>query len=160
MSTDNDFPGWHGTTIVAVRKGNKVVIAGDGQVSVGNTVMKHNAKKVRRLAGGKVIGGFAGARYSHFRNPLPPGFHAGSPCKEPSMSSRAGTETARLRRLRRAAARQGLAILAAGKPASKGLGGYMLSNDETRKVVLGGEPKPYAATLDEIEAWLESEGGE
>ena len=56
----------HGTTIVAVRKGNTVVIAGDGQVSVGNTVMKHNAKKVRRLAGGKVIGGFAGATADAF----------------------------------------------------------------------------------------------
>ena len=66
MSKDNEFPGWHGTTIVAVRKGNKVVIAGDGQVSVGNTVMKHNAKKVRRLAGGKVIGGFAGATVDAF----------------------------------------------------------------------------------------------
>ena len=48
MPTNNDFPGWHGTTIVSVRKGNTVVIAGDGQVSVGNTVMKHNARKVRR----------------------------------------------------------------------------------------------------------------
>ena len=66
MSKDNDFPGWHGTTIVSVRKGNKVVIAGDGQVSVGQTVMKHNAKKVRRLAGGKVIGGFAGATADAF----------------------------------------------------------------------------------------------
>jgi ATP-dependent HslUV protease subunit HslV len=66
MSKDNEFPGWHGTTIVAVRKGNTVVIAGDGQVSVGNTVMKHNAKKVRRLAGGKVIGGFAGATADAF----------------------------------------------------------------------------------------------
>jgi ATP-dependent HslUV protease subunit HslV len=66
MSKDNEFPGWHGTTIVAVRKGKKVVIAGDGQVSVGNTVMKHNAKKVRRLAGGKVIGGFAGATADAF----------------------------------------------------------------------------------------------
>jgi ATP-dependent HslUV protease subunit HslV len=66
MSKDNEFPGWHGTTIVAVRKDNKVVIAGDGQVSVGNTVMKHNAKKVRRLAGGKVIGGFAGATADAF----------------------------------------------------------------------------------------------
>ena len=66
MSKDNDFPGWHGTTIVAVRKGRKVVIAGDGQVSVGQTVMKHNAKKVRRLAGGKVIGGFAGATADAF----------------------------------------------------------------------------------------------
>jgi ATP-dependent HslUV protease subunit HslV len=66
MSQDNAFPGWHGTTIVAVRKGNKVVVAGDGQVSVGNTVMKHNAKKVRRLADGKVIGGFAGATADAF----------------------------------------------------------------------------------------------
>jgi len=66
MSDDNNFPGWHGTTIVSVRKGNQVVIAGDGQVSVGQTVMKHTAKKVRRLAGGKVIGGFAGATADAF----------------------------------------------------------------------------------------------
>jgi ATP-dependent HslUV protease subunit HslV len=52
---------FYGTTIVAVRKGSKVAIAGDGQVSFGNTVMKSNAKKVRRLSGGDVIGGFAGA---------------------------------------------------------------------------------------------------
>lgn len=64
--SDNAFPGWHGTTIVSVRKGNRVVVAGDGQVSVGNTVMKHNAKKVRPLAGGKVIGGFAGATADAF----------------------------------------------------------------------------------------------
>ena len=66
MSKDNEFPGWHGTTIVSVRKGNKVVIAGDGQVSVGNTVMKHNARKVRRLVGDKVIGGFAGSTADAF----------------------------------------------------------------------------------------------
>jgi ATP-dependent HslUV protease subunit HslV len=66
MSTEGAFPNWHGTTIVAVRKGGKVVVAGDGQVSVGNTVMKHNARKVRRLAGGKVIGGFAGATADAF----------------------------------------------------------------------------------------------
>ena len=66
MANDSSFPGWHGTTIVAVRKGDKVVVAGDGQVSVGQTVMKHNAKKVRRLAGGKVIGGFAGATADAF----------------------------------------------------------------------------------------------
>ena len=66
MPTNNDFPGWHGTTIVSVRKGNKVVIAGDGQVSVGNTVMKHNARKVRRLVGDKVIGGFAGSTADAF----------------------------------------------------------------------------------------------
>ncbi|RYE79935.1 MAG: ATP-dependent protease subunit HslV [Hyphomicrobiales bacterium] len=64
--SDNEFPGWHGTTIVAVRKGSRVVVAGDGQVSVGNTVMKHQARKVRPLAGGKVIGGFAGATADAF----------------------------------------------------------------------------------------------
>ena len=53
---------YHGTTIVGVKKGGKTVIAGDGQVSLGNTVIKPNAKKVRRIGeGGKVIGGFAGA---------------------------------------------------------------------------------------------------
>lgn len=64
--SETAFPGWHGTTIVAVRKGNTVVIAGDGQVSVGATVMKHQAKKVRRLSNGKVIGGFAGATADAF----------------------------------------------------------------------------------------------
>lgn len=66
MSENNAFPNWHGTTIVAVRKAGQVVVAGDGQVSVGNTVMKHTAKKVRRLADGKVIGGFAGATADAF----------------------------------------------------------------------------------------------
>jgi ATP-dependent HslUV protease, peptidase subunit HslV len=56
-----EHPGWHGTTILSVRKGGMVVVAGDGQVSVGNTVMKATANKVRRLGGGKVIAGFAGA---------------------------------------------------------------------------------------------------
>lgn len=63
---NNAFPGWHGTTIVSVRKGNKVVVAGDGQVSLGPTVIKHGAKKVRRLAGGDVIVGFAGATADAF----------------------------------------------------------------------------------------------
>jgi len=58
---------WHGTTILSVRKGGRVVIAGDGQVSFGATVMKGNAKKVRRLGkGGEVIGGFAGATADAF----------------------------------------------------------------------------------------------
>jgi ATP-dependent HslUV protease subunit HslV len=52
---------WHGTTILSLRKGNRVVVAGDGQVSIGQTIVKSNARKVRRLAGGNVIGGFAGA---------------------------------------------------------------------------------------------------
>ena len=58
---------WHGTTILGVKLGDRTVIAGDGQVSMGNTVMKPNAKKVRRLgAEGKVIGGFAGATADAF----------------------------------------------------------------------------------------------
>jgi len=58
---------WHGTTILGVKKGGKTVIAGDGQVTMGNTVMKPNAKKVRRIgAEGKVIGGFAGATADAF----------------------------------------------------------------------------------------------
>src|SRR5882762_3982478 len=51
---------WHGTTILALRKGGEVVIAGDGQVSMGQTIVKSNAKKVRRLGTGEVIAGFAG----------------------------------------------------------------------------------------------------
>jgi ATP-dependent HslUV protease subunit HslV len=57
---------YHGTTIVGVKKGGKTVIAGDGQVSLGNTVIKPNAKKVRRIGDGKVIGGFAGATADAF----------------------------------------------------------------------------------------------
>ncbi|MEO6607172.1 MAG: ATP-dependent protease subunit HslV [Aestuariivirga sp.] len=57
----SDISTWHGTTILTVRKGGKVVIAGDGQVSLGQTVIKGNAKKVRPLGDGSVIAGFAGA---------------------------------------------------------------------------------------------------
>ena len=58
---------WHGTTIVGVKRGDKTVIAGDGQVSMGNTVMKPNARKVRRIGqGGKVVAGFAGATADAF----------------------------------------------------------------------------------------------
>ncbi len=58
---------WHGTTILGVKKNGRTVIAGDGQVSLGTTVIKPNAKKVRRLgADGKVIGGFAGATADAF----------------------------------------------------------------------------------------------
>ncbi|MFN3512484.1 MAG: ATP-dependent protease subunit HslV [Phenylobacterium sp.] len=60
------FPDWHGTTILAVRKGGQTVIAGDGQVSMGQTVVKGNARKVRRLAGGRVLAGFAGATADAF----------------------------------------------------------------------------------------------
>jgi len=57
---------WHGTTILSVRKGGRVVIAGDGQVSQGSTVMKPNARKVRPLGDGSVIAGFAGATADAF----------------------------------------------------------------------------------------------
>jgi ATP-dependent HslUV protease subunit HslV len=57
---------WHGTTILTVRKGGKVVIGGDGQVSVGQTIVKSNAKKVRQIGKGDVIGGFAGATADAF----------------------------------------------------------------------------------------------
>jgi ATP-dependent HslUV protease, peptidase subunit HslV len=57
---------WHGTTVLTVRKGNSVVIGADGQVSIGQTIVKANAKKVRRLGKGDVIGGFAGATADAF----------------------------------------------------------------------------------------------
>ena len=62
------FPGWHGTTIIGVRKGGQVVIAGDGQVSLGDTVIKGTARKVRRLTpgGSDVIAGFAGSTADAF----------------------------------------------------------------------------------------------
>ena len=56
----------HGTTIIAVRHNGQVAMGGDGQVSVGNTIMKHSANKVRRMYGNKVIGGFAGATADAF----------------------------------------------------------------------------------------------
>jgi ATP-dependent HslUV protease subunit HslV len=65
MAEKNDLA-WHGTTVLCVRKAKRVVIAADGQVSFGNTVMKSNARKVRRLAGGNVIAGFAGATADAF----------------------------------------------------------------------------------------------
>ncbi len=67
MTADTSESGaWHGTTILSVRKNGRVVVAGDGQVSFGNTVMKSNARKVRRLGKGDVIAGFAGATADAF----------------------------------------------------------------------------------------------
>jgi ATP-dependent HslUV protease, peptidase subunit HslV len=60
MASSSDST-WHGTTILCLRKGGEVVVAGDGQVSMGQTIVKSNAKKLRRLGGGTVIAGFAGA---------------------------------------------------------------------------------------------------
>ncbi|EPX82481.1 ATP-dependent protease subunit HslV [Salipiger mucosus] len=66
--SEKEFPGWHGTTIIAVRKGGQVVIAGDGQVSLGNTVIKGSARKVRRISPGgyDVVCGFAGSTADAF----------------------------------------------------------------------------------------------
>lgn len=61
MTASHDPIQWHGTTILSVRKGGRVVVAGDGQVSMGSTIMKGNARKVRPLGKGDVIAGFAGA---------------------------------------------------------------------------------------------------
>jgi ATP-dependent HslUV protease, peptidase subunit HslV len=66
MSSAETSPVWHGTTILTVRKNGIVAIGGDGPVSIGQTIMKANAKKVRRLGKGDVIGGFAGATADAF----------------------------------------------------------------------------------------------
>jgi len=67
LVNDSNSETWHGTTILCVRKGDTVVMAGDGQVSLGQTVIKANARKVRRLGtGGKIIAGFAGATADAF----------------------------------------------------------------------------------------------
>ncbi len=65
---DSDFPGWHGTTIIGVKKDDQVVIAGDGQVSLGQTVIKGTARKVRRLSPGgfEIVAGFAGSTADAF----------------------------------------------------------------------------------------------
>ena len=66
MQGENDrFPGWHGTTIVAVKKGGQVAVAGDGQVSLGQTVIKGNARKVRRIS----PGGHDAVSYTHLTLP-------------------------------------------------------------------------------------------
>src|SRR6201996_2086400 len=65
-SENSSMPGWHATTILSVRKGGQVVMAGDGQVSMGQTVVKANAKKVRRLGNGQIVAGFAGSTADAF----------------------------------------------------------------------------------------------
>jgi ATP-dependent HslUV protease subunit HslV len=65
-TSQRDPLGWHGTTILCVRKDGRVAMAGDGQVSLGQTVVKGNARKVRRIAQGKVLAGFAGATADAF----------------------------------------------------------------------------------------------
>lgn len=66
--SEERFPGWHGTTILAVRRGGRVVVAGDGQVSLGQTVIKGTARKVRRLSPGghEIVAGFAGSTADAF----------------------------------------------------------------------------------------------
>lgn len=66
VHNSHDLVGWHGTTIFSVRRGNQVVMAGDGQVSLGQTVIKPNARKVRRIQNNKVLAGFAGSTADAF----------------------------------------------------------------------------------------------
>jgi ATP-dependent HslUV protease subunit HslV len=66
QSETSSGPGWHATTILSVRKAGQVVMAGDGQVSMGQTIVKGNAKKVRRLGNGQIISGFAGSTADAF----------------------------------------------------------------------------------------------
>jgi ATP-dependent HslUV protease subunit HslV len=66
QNMNNTNTNWHGTTIVLIRKGKDVVVAGDGQVSIGNTIMKSTAKKVRKIEGKNVIAGFAGSTADAF----------------------------------------------------------------------------------------------
>ena len=66
MNPSSQMPSWHGTTILSVRKGDTVVVAGDGQVTLGQTIIKGNAKKVRRVGDGRIIAGFAGATADAF----------------------------------------------------------------------------------------------
>src|ERR1700761_4207361 len=66
QNPSNSSEVWHGTTILTVRKGGTVAVGGDGQVSIGQTIVKANAKKVRRLGKGEGIGGFAGATADAF----------------------------------------------------------------------------------------------
>src|SRR5258705_2994152 len=73
QASPSESPVWHGTTILTVRKGGKVVIGGDGQVSIGQTVIKSNAKKVRKLGKGDVIGGFSRAPAGGLSLFVPPG---------------------------------------------------------------------------------------
>jgi ATP-dependent HslUV protease subunit HslV len=65
-STEANMEQYHGTTIVSVRRGNQVAIGGDGQVTLGNTIVKGSARKVRKLYNGKVLAGFAGATADAF----------------------------------------------------------------------------------------------
>ena len=66
QSDSSAGPGWHATTILSVRKGDQVIMAGDGQVSMGQTVVKGNARKVRRIGNGQIVAGFAGATADAF----------------------------------------------------------------------------------------------
>jgi ATP-dependent HslUV protease subunit HslV len=66
QSDSSSGPGWHATTILSVRKDGQVVMAGDGQVSMGQTIVKGNARKVRRIGNGQIIAGFAGATADAF----------------------------------------------------------------------------------------------
>ena len=134
---------WHGTTILAVRKNGSVVIAGDGQVSLGSTVIKSNARKVRRLGDGSVIGGFAGATADAFT--LFERLEAKLE-KHPGQLTRACVELAKDWRTDRYLRRLEALLLVADKEASlmiTGTGDVM--EPEPHGVMAIGSGGPYAA---------------
>src|SRR5258708_2613282 len=118
--SSNELPSWHGTTILTVRKGGNVVIGGDGQVTIGQTIVKSNAKKVRRLGKGDVIGGFAGATADAFTL-----FERleGKLEQYPGQLTRAAVELAKDWRTDRYLRRLGAMMVVAGKGVSLGLNG-------------------------------------
>src|SRR2546430_2917626 len=111
---------WHGTTILTVRKNGTVVVAGDGQVTIGQTIVKANAKKVRRLGKGEVIGGFAGATADAFTL-----FERLESKLEqyPGQLTRAAVELAKDWRTDRYLRRLGAMVIVADKDVSLGLTG-------------------------------------
>ncbi|MDC1436572.1 ATP-dependent protease subunit HslV [Gammaproteobacteria bacterium] len=137
---------YHGTTIVSVRRGNKVVIGGDGQVSQGNTVMKGNARKVRRLYNDQVIAGFAGGTadaftlFERFEEQLE---------KHSGKLTRAAVELAKLWRTERALRRLEALLVVADKEASLIItgNGDVIEPENSLMAIGSGGPYAQAAAI-------------
>ncbi len=137
---------YHGTTIVSVRRGNKVVIGGDGQVSQGNTVMKGNARKVRRLYNDQVIAGFAGGSadaftlFERFEEQLE---------KHSGKLTRAAVELAKLWRTERALRRLEALLVVADKEASLIItgNGDVIEPENSLMAIGSGGPYAQAAAI-------------
>ena len=137
---------YRGTTIVSVRRGNKVVIGGDGQVSQGNTVMKGNARKVRRLYNDQVIAGFAGGTadaftlFERFEEQLE---------KHSGKLTRAAVELAKLWRTERALRRLEALLVVADKEASLIItgNGDVIEPENSLMAIGSGGPYAQAAAI-------------